>query len=78
MNLSNIVSGVIAVAEKLIPALEGTPAAAVVEAAQAVLSLIDEVKQTLTTEDPSQLQATRDELEPKVLAHLDSTINKLG
>jgi hypothetical protein len=77
MDLSKIVSGVLDVAEKLLPALEGTPAGAVVEAGKSVLDLIDQVREVVSTDDAAALQAKREALEPKVLAHLDRTIDSL-
>lgn len=77
MDLSKIVSGVLDVAEKLLPALEGTPAGAVVEAGKSVLDLIDQVREVASTDDAKALEAKREELEPRVLAHLDRTIDSL-
>lgn len=77
MDLSKIVSGVMDVAEKLMPLLDGTPVGAVVQAGKSVLDLIDNVKDVASTDDAAALQAKRDELEPKVLAHLDRTIDSL-
>ena len=77
MDLSKIVSGVLDVAEKLAPALEGTPVAAVVQAGKSVLDLINTVKEVAPSTDAAALQAKREELEPRVLAHLDRTIDSL-
>ena len=77
MDLNKIVSGVLDVAEKLTPLLSGTPAGAVVLAGKSVLDLIDTVQEVAAEDDVAKLKARREELEPKVLAHLDRTIASL-
>lgn len=78
MNLNKIIGSVLDVAEKIAPALEGTPVAAVVAAGKSVLDLIDTVKEVARADEAEALQAKREELEPRVLAHLDRTIDRLG
>jgi hypothetical protein len=58
-------------------ALSGDTLPAVVEIGKSLLDLIDEAKQVVATDDVAVLQATRDELEPKVLDHADSTEKEL-
>jgi hypothetical protein len=77
MDLSKIVSGVLDVAEKLAPALEGTPVEAVVKAGQSVLALIESVRDVASTDDAAMLEAKREQLEPLVMKHLDDTISSL-
>jgi hypothetical protein len=58
-------------------ALSGNALPAVIEIGKDVLNLIDEAKTVVATDDVVVLQATRDELEPKVMAHADSTEKEL-
>lgn len=44
-----------------------------IDIAKSVIELIDNVKETVGTENEAALQVLRDELEPKVLAHADAT-----
>jgi hypothetical protein len=62
---------------KVSEALSGDTLPAVVEIGKSLLDLIDEAKQVVATDDVAVLQATRDELEPKVLDHADSTEKEL-
>ena len=78
MNVAKIAAGVLDVMEKLAPALDGTPASAVIAAGAALLDLVDEVKTTLKEDDAAVLQRRRDEFEPLVMAHLSRTIASLG
>lgn len=54
-------------------ALTGGTVPAVIGIGQDLLELIDEAKTVVHTDDVATLNAIRDELEPKVLAHADST-----
>jgi hypothetical protein len=72
-------------AEKAAPvinALTGTPyAGAAVKAAEAIVHLIDGVKETAAVDSPekmAQLEESRDALEARVNAHADRTIGSLG
>lgn len=58
-------------------ALAGPVVPAVIEIGKDVIKLIDEAKTVVATDDVVVLTALRDELEPKVLAHADSTEDKL-
>jgi hypothetical protein len=79
MSFSKIVKGAIDLADKLAPLLEGTPAGAIIELGEIVVDQLKNARSIATTEETSDLlEATIEELEPKVLAHLDETIKKLG
>lgn len=79
MSFSKIVSGALSIADKLAPLLEGTPAGAIIEIGEEVVDLLKNARATATTEETADaLEAKIEELEPKVLAHLDDTIKKLG
>ena len=70
----SFVSTVEKLGETVIGALSGgTVLPAVVEIGQSVLNLIDEAKTVVATDDIATLQATRDQLEPLVMAHADKT-----
>lgn len=58
-------------------ALGGPVVPAVIAIGQDVLKLIDEAKTVVNETDVAKLNAIRDELEPKVLAHADATENEL-
>ena len=57
--------------------LGGPVVPAVLEIGKDVLKLIDEAKDVVEEKDQAKLIAMRDELEPLVLAHADSTEDKL-
>ena len=58
-------------------AMTGGAVPAIFEIGKDVLNLIDEAKTVVHTNDAPALQAIRDELEPKVLAHADKTATDL-
>ena len=57
--------------------LTGPVVPAVIGIGQDVLKLIEESRKVVETKDLPALEALREELEPKVLAHADSTEAKL-
>jgi hypothetical protein len=76
--LSTIVDGILDLADKILPALEGTPVPAIVAAGKAAIDLIDKARDVASDTDQARLSAKRNELEPRVMAHLDKTIASLG
>lgn len=54
-------------------ALGGPLVPVVLEIGKDVLELIDNAKDVVDTDDVAELELMRDELEPKVMAHADST-----
>ena len=78
MNLNKIAQGVLDVGTALLPMLEGTPAAAVVNAGKALVDLIQDVRQVTALDDAVALKKLLGELEHRVLAHLDRTAESLG
>jgi hypothetical protein len=69
-NIMNIVEKLATTAGTL---LGGPIIPAALEIGKEVLNLIDEVKETSNTNDIVKLDALREELEPKVMAHADAT-----
>ena len=64
-------------AGKVMTALEGPVLPAVIDIGKSVLDLAESAKEVITTDDLPKLQATIDELEPKVTAHADATEKEL-
>lgn len=58
-------------------ALGGPIVPAVIEIGKDVLELIDKAKDVVESKDVPALTALRDDLEPKVMAHADSTEHTL-
>jgi hypothetical protein len=77
MSFSKIVQSALDVADELAPFIEGTPVAAAVNTAKAVVNLIENVRETATTDEAGALNARIKRLD-EVLAHLDRTIASLG
>lgn len=66
-------------AATLIDSVTGTPFASMaVKAGDAVLELIDNVKETAAVTDVAALDETREALEARINAHADKTISSLG
>lgn len=77
MSFSKIVQSALDIADQLAPFIEGTPVAAAVNIAKAAVKLIEDVRETATTDEAAALN-TRIERLDAVLAHLDRTIASLG
>lgn len=77
MSFSKIVQSALDLADHLAPFIEGTPVAAAVNIAKAVVSHIENVRETATTDEIGALNARIERLD-EVLAHLDKTIASLG
>lgn len=75
--MSEIVSIIGKIATTLSGALSGGTIPAVIAIGKDVLKLIDKTKNVVSSDDAVALQAIRDELEPKVMAHADSTEDTL-
>ena len=75
--MSALVDGFFKLAETISGALTGPAVPAVVEIGKDVIALIDNAKEVVSTNDAAKLQALRDDLEPKVLAHADATEKEL-
>lgn len=75
--MSAFVDMVKQLAESVGEALAGPVVPAVVEIGKDVLKLIDEAKEVVNNKNAEELEVIRSELEPKVLAHADSTEAKL-
>lgn len=58
-------------------ALGGPIVPAVLEIGKDLLKLMDDAKEVVSSTDVPKLEAMREELEPKVMAHADATENKL-
>ena len=54
-------------------ALSGNALPTVIAIGKDVLDLVDKAKEVVETKDLPKLEAIRDELEPKVMAHADAT-----
>jgi hypothetical protein len=78
--MSSTIQNIIDLAKKLVPVLAGAAGMpwldAAVSAGQAVLGLIDGVKEA-GHDTQGELDSTRDELEAAVNAHVDRTIGDL-
>lgn len=75
--MSTLIDSFFKVAETISEALTGPAIPAVVEIGKDVINLIDNAKEVVSTQDAQRLQAIRDDLEPKVLAHADATEKEL-
>jgi len=71
--MSKFVDTLADVAEKVGDALNGPIIPAIVEIGKSVVDLIDNAREVVDEPDVAKLQAMRDELEPKVMAHADQT-----
>lgn len=58
-------------------ALSGPIIPAVIEIGKEVVELIDKARDIVDEDDIPALEAMRDELEPRVMAHADATESKL-
>lgn len=78
--MDQTIQSILNIAKQLGPVIEGltgtsliTPA---INAGKAVIELIDGIKDTAGASQ-EELQSTRDELETRVNAHVDATVNRL-
>ena len=71
--MSALTDSFLSLAQKVSGALAGPVVPAIVEIGKDVLKLIDNTIEVVDIEDADKLQAIRDELEPKVMAHADTT-----
>lgn len=80
--MEEVINDILEMARRAAPVVDeltGTKyASAAVSAANAIGTLIDNIKETASETDQAKLQQTRDELEKSVLAHADRTIDNLG
>lgn len=77
----SFIDSVLDLAKKVLPVVEaatGPYVTAALEAAEAVRKLVENVKETASETDQTKLQATLEELEARVSAHAQSTIDRLG
>lgn len=75
--MSAFVDTIAKLAQTVGAALGGPVVPAVIAIGQDVLKLITKAKEVVNNENAVELDAIRDELEPKVMAHADATEAKL-
>lgn len=77
----SFVDNVLELAKKVLPVVStatGPYLAAALAAAEAVRTLVENVRATASEDDQAKLQETLEELEARVNAHADATIGRLG
>jgi hypothetical protein len=78
----DIFEKILTAARNLTPVVEALTGTKLIQpaiaAAEQMVNFVDEVMGTLSEDDQAQLQTVRDDLEARVNAHADRTIDRLG
>jgi hypothetical protein len=78
----DIFEKILTAARNLAPVVEALTGTKLIQpaiaAAEQMVNFVDEVMGTLSEDDQAQLQTVRDDLEARVNAHADRTIDRLG